>query len=149
MSNINGKNIIMGLQHTFVMFGSTVLVPLITGLSIGVTLFTAGYRSKHNSHRAHPCASGDTECQWNERTPDAEMIGKAGCWGIAIVTIVEHFCDILAIGNIVEKDFLSDPGIHRPLLGDGLATSIAAMIGGPANTTCSENIGAVALRSTK
>jgi len=64
---------------------------------------------------------------------------------IAIVTIVEHFGDILAIGNVVGKDFIEKPGIHRTLLGDGLATSLSAMIGGPANTTYSENTGAVAL----
>jgi uracil permease len=64
---------------------------------------------------------------------------------IAIVTIVEHFGDVLAIGNVVKKDFLKDPGIHRTLLGDGIATSLSALIGGPANTTYSENTGAVAL----
>lgn len=64
---------------------------------------------------------------------------------IALVTIVEHFGDVLAIGNVVNKDFIKNPGIHRTLIGDGLATSISAMIGGPANTTYSENTGAVAL----
>ncbi|NCB02877.1 MAG: uracil-xanthine permease [Spirochaetia bacterium] len=64
---------------------------------------------------------------------------------IAIVTMVEHFGDVLAIGNVVEKDFIKDPGIHRTLIGDGIATSISALIGGPANTTYSENTGAVAL----
>jgi uracil permease len=64
---------------------------------------------------------------------------------VAIVTIVEHFGDILAIGNVVGKDFIKNPGIHRTLTGDGLATSISALIGGPANTTYSENTGAVAL----
>jgi uracil permease len=64
---------------------------------------------------------------------------------VAIVTMIEHFGDILAIGNVVDKDFLEEPGIHRTLLGDGLATSISALIGGPANTTYSENTGAVAL----
>jgi uracil permease len=59
--------------------------------------------------------------------------------------MVEHFGDVLAIGNVVDKDFLDDPGIHRTLLGDGLATSLSAFIGGPANTTYSENTGAVAL----
>jgi uracil permease len=63
--------------------------------------------------------------------------------------MVEHFGDILAIGNVVEKDFLEDPGIHRTLIGDGLATSISAMIGGPANTTYSENTGAVALTGNR
>jgi len=64
---------------------------------------------------------------------------------IAIVTIVEHFGDILAIGNVVGKDFIKKPGIHKTLLCDGLATSLSAMIGGPANTTYSENTGVVAL----
>ncbi len=64
---------------------------------------------------------------------------------IAIVTIVEHFGDVLAIGNVVGKDFIKKPGIHRTLIGDGIATSLSALIGGPANTTYSENTGAVAL----
>ncbi len=64
---------------------------------------------------------------------------------IALVTIVEHFGDILAIGNVVGKDFIKSPGIHRTLIGDGIATSFSALIGGPANTTYSENTGAVAL----
>jgi uracil permease len=64
---------------------------------------------------------------------------------IAIVTIVEHFGDVLAIGSVTKRDFIKDPGINRTLLGDGIATSISALIGGPANTTYSENTGAVAL----
>lgn len=64
---------------------------------------------------------------------------------IAIVTIVEHFGDVLAIGNVVGQDFIKDPGISRTLLGDGLATTVSGLIGGPANTTYSENTGAVAL----
>ena len=64
---------------------------------------------------------------------------------IALVTIVEHFGDVLAIGNVAKKDFIKDPGIHRTLMGDGLATSFSALIGGPANTTYSENTGAVAI----
>ena len=64
---------------------------------------------------------------------------------VAIVTIVEHFGDVLAISNVVGKDFIKNPGIHRTLIGDGIATSLSALIGGPANTTYSENTGAVAL----
>ncbi len=64
---------------------------------------------------------------------------------IAIVTMVEHFGDVLAISNVVGKDFIKDPGIHRTLIGDGIATSVSALIGGPANTTYSENTGAIAL----
>lgn len=64
---------------------------------------------------------------------------------VALVTMVEHFGDIIAIGNVVKKDFFKDPGVNRTLLGDGIATSISALLGGPANTTYSENTGAVAL----
>jgi uracil permease len=63
---------------------------------------------------------------------------------VAIVTVVEHFGDVVAIGNVVKKDYIADPGINRTLLGDGIATSISALLGGPANTTYSENTGAVA-----
>jgi len=64
---------------------------------------------------------------------------------VAIAPAIEHFGDILAIGSITGKDYVEDPGIHRTLLGDGLATSLAAMLGGPPNTTYSEVSGAVAL----
>ena len=64
---------------------------------------------------------------------------------VAIAPAIEHFGDILAIGSVTETDFLKDPGIHRTLLGDGLASSLAAFLGGPPNTTYSEVTGAVAL----
>ena len=296
MSDIDGKHIVLGFQHTFVMFGATVLVPLITGLSISVTLFAAGigtllfhfltkrkvpvflgssfafippilavtaaqgkeyalggiviagllylvvafilfYVSKDILHKIFPpqvtgpiiiliglilAPVAISSANGTNAPQVVEMIGVAGCWGIAgftfavgvfvkiaferfgwkffstlpfiiaiiagyifsaalgiidysplgeasvlvfpdfslpkfsgyaisltvpvaIVTMVEHFGDVLAIGNVVGDDFLEDPGIHRTLLGDGLATSISALIGGPANTTYSENTGAVAL----
>jgi len=296
MKDLNGKNIVMGFQHTFVMFGATILVPLLTGLDIGVTLFAAGigtlvfhYCTKYKVpvflgssfafippilaisetgslpealggiviagllyivvaiifkfvdvdilHRILPAyvtgpmivliglilAPVAIQNASGEFAPQVvEKIGVNGCWGvaaftfivaifikiyfgkikrnfismlpvllalffgyvlaviigivdytairesawigipefalpkftfkaititvpIAIVTIVEHFGDVLAIGNVVGKDFIKDPGIHRTLIGDGLATSLSAMIGGPANTTYSENTGAVAL----
>jgi uracil permease len=64
---------------------------------------------------------------------------------IAIAPAIEHFGDILAIGSISGKDYVKDPGIQNTMLGDGLATSLASMIGGPPNTTYSEVSGAVAL----
>ncbi|AZR74846.1 uracil permease [Anoxybacter fermentans] len=66
---------------------------------------------------------------------------------VALVSMVEHVGDILAIGATVGKgrEYLSDPGIHRTLLGDGLATSLAGIFGGPPNTTYSENTGVLAL----
>lgn len=64
---------------------------------------------------------------------------------VAIAPAIEHIGDILAIGSVTQNNYLRDPGIHRTLLGDGIATSLAAFLGGPPNTTYSEVTGAVAL----
>ncbi len=64
---------------------------------------------------------------------------------IAIATMMEHIGDISAISATVGKNFINDPGLHRTLLGDGIATSLAALFGGPANTTYGENTGVLAL----
>jgi len=294
--DFDGKTVILGLQHTFVMFGATVLVPIITGLDIGVTLFAAGigtlifhvitkfkvpvflgssfafipgiiavassqgieyalggiavagllyiivaiifkFVSYDNLHKILPphvtgpmiimigliLAPVAIQNANGTNSPNiAQAIGTNGCWllalitfatgifvkivfpkfgwkfasnlpvlialvvgyfvsiiigivdfsavgnaawvglpkftlpkfswsaitimvPIAIVTMVEHFGDVLAIGNVVGKNFIKDPGIHRTLIGDGIATSLSALVGGPANTTYSENTGAVAL----
>ncbi|ODU55080.1 MAG: ABC transporter permease [Clostridium sp. SCN 57-10] len=64
---------------------------------------------------------------------------------IAIAAIMEHVGDISAISATCGKNFVEDPGLHRTLLGDGLATSIAALFGAPANTTYGENTGVLVL----
>jgi uracil permease len=64
---------------------------------------------------------------------------------VALAPAIEHFGDVLAISSVTGKNYLKDPGVHRTLLGDGLATSLASFLGGPPNTTYSEVTGAVAL----
>ena len=64
---------------------------------------------------------------------------------IALATMMEHIGDISAIGATTGKNYIANPGLHRTLIGDGLATSISAMFGGPANTTYGENTGVLAL----
>lgn len=64
---------------------------------------------------------------------------------IAIASMMEHVGDISAISATVGKNFIEDPGLHRTLIGDGIATSLSAMIGGPANTTYGENTGVLEL----
>jgi uracil permease len=64
---------------------------------------------------------------------------------VALAPAIEHFGDILAIRGVTGRDFLEDPGIQNTMLGDGLATSMASLLGGPPNTTYSEVTGAVAL----
>ncbi|MDC7293134.1 MULTISPECIES: uracil-xanthine permease family protein [unclassified Butyrivibrio] len=64
---------------------------------------------------------------------------------IAIATMMEHVGDISAISATTDRNFIEDPGLHRTLLGDGLATALAGMFGGPANTTYGENTGVLEL----
>ena len=64
---------------------------------------------------------------------------------IALATMVEHIGDISAISSTVGKNYIKDPGLHRTLLGDGLATIVASLFGAPANTTYGENTGVLSL----
>ena len=64
---------------------------------------------------------------------------------LALATMVKHIGGICAISSTCERNFLQDPGLHRTLLGDGMATSLAALFGAPANTTYGENTGVLAL----
>ena len=64
---------------------------------------------------------------------------------IALATMVEHIGDVSAISSTVGKNFIRDPGLHRTLAGDGLATMIASLFGAPANTTYGENTGVLSL----
>lgn len=64
---------------------------------------------------------------------------------VALVTIAEHIGDQTVLSKVAGRNFLEKPGLHRSLLGDGLATILASLIGGPPNTTYGENIGVVAI----
>ena len=64
---------------------------------------------------------------------------------LALATMVEHIGDMCAISSTCSRNYLADPGLHRTLLGDGLATSLASLFGAPANTTYGENTGVLAL----
>ncbi len=64
---------------------------------------------------------------------------------LALATMVEHIGDVSAISSTVGKNYIKDPGLHRTLLGDGLATTLASLFGAPANTTYGENTGVLSL----
>ena len=64
---------------------------------------------------------------------------------VAIVTISEHIGDHTVLSEIVGRPFLKDPGLHRTLIGDGVATAVSAFLGGPANTTYGENTGVIGM----
>ena len=64
---------------------------------------------------------------------------------LCLAALVEHVGDIVAVGNTCKKNFVKDPGLHRTLAGDGLATSLASLIGGPSNTTFTEGTACLSL----
>ena len=64
---------------------------------------------------------------------------------LSLATMVEHIGDVSAISSTCNRNFIADPGLHRTLTGDGLATTLAALFGAPANTTYGENTGVLAL----
>ena len=81
-----------------------------------------------------------------------EFVRPEFCWGaivfmipVAIAPVIEHIGDIYAINEVTGKDFVSEPGLHRTMLGDGLACVAASFIGGPPVTTYSEVTGAISL----
>jgi uracil permease len=91
----------------------------------------------------------------------AELWGFWGAWGelsgsligtamlsivpIALVTFMEHLGDVAANSTVCGKDFMLDPGLHRTVLGDGVATAVSGLLGGPANTTYGENTAVLAI----
>ncbi|MCI7342999.1 MAG: uracil-xanthine permease family protein [Fusobacterium necrophorum] len=77
--------------------------------------------------------------------PKFTFTGVVAIAPIALVVFIEHIGDITTNGAVVGKDFFQNPGIHRTMLGDGLATIAAGLIGGPANTTYGENTGVLAV----
>jgi len=64
---------------------------------------------------------------------------------VAIVTLAEHIGDILVLSNVVGRPYIKEPGLHRSILGDGIATAVASFFGGPPNTTYGENVGVLAI----
>lgn len=87
------------------------------------------------------------------QVPDFKFIGTykldfsaiAAFAPLSLVTIAEHIGDHVVLGEIVDRDFLEEPGLNRTIMGDGIATFVSAAIGGPANTTYGENTGVVAM----
>ncbi|SFM21275.1 uracil-xanthine permease family protein [Halopseudomonas yangmingensis] len=116
------------------------LVPILAGILVGYTLsWLLGVVD----------FSSVNEASWVSVpgfvTPEFKLAAILFMIPVAIAPAIEHIGDVLAIGSVTGKDYIRKPGLQRTLLGDGLATSAAAMLGGPPNTTYSEVTGAVML----
>ena len=113
-----------------IMFG--ILVGYLLSLFLGLVDFTKVYEA---SWFAIPTLT----------TPQFNLEAILYLLPIAIAPAVEHVGGIMAISSVTGKNFLQKPGLHRTLLGDGIATSAASLLGGPPNTTYAEVTGAVTL----
>ena len=120
------------------------LVPILMGIGVGYAAACIFNACGVPVMDFAPVIDADVFTVPQFSTPLFDMKAIVVIAPLAIVTFVEHLGDINANGAVVGKDFFKDPGLHRTLLGDGVATVVAGFVGGPANTTYSENTGVLA-----
>ena len=116
------------------------LIPIMAGVLVGYVM-----ASVMGMVSTEAIATSEWFAIPNFVTPEFNLAAILFMLPIAIAPAIEHVGDIIAIGSVTGKDYTKNPGLHRTLLGDGLATSLASLFGGPPNTTYSEVTGAVML----
>jgi uracil permease len=134
--------------------GFAKLIPILIGIASGYVLcvilnqfgvFTMDFSAVSNAQWINvPFVTKDLNGVPFFSLPTFDVAFILSIAPIAIVTFMEHIGDITTNSAVVGKDFLKDPGLHRTLIGDGVATMFAGFLGGPANTTYSENTGVLA-----
>lgn len=120
------------------------LIPILGGIAIGyVAAILFGLVDFSGIAAASWIAMPDFSVPWR----DYQLNFKVGLTmaSVSLVTMAEHIGDHTTVGNITGKDLLKDPGLDRTLLGDGLATALAGLLGGPANTSYGENASVVGM----
>ena len=122
------------------------VVPILSGLIVGyVAALILGVVVGVKFVDFSPVAAAPIFAMPNFVMPEWSWAAILFIVPVAIAPAIEHFGDILAIRSVTGKDYLKTPGIQNTMLGDGLATTFAGLVGGPPNTTYSEVTGAVAL----
>ena len=142
------------IMCSFITRGYFKIVPILIGIASGYVLclifkyfgiFTMDLSSISQAAWINiPFVTKDANGVGFFTMPQFDLAAILSIAPIAIVSFMEHIGDITTNGAVVGKDFIKDPGLHRTLLGDGLATAFAGFIGGPPNTTYSENTGVLA-----
>jgi len=153
--NMDGKAILISMVSLItailvVMYGKRVLnlIPILSGIIVGYLLsLILGVVSFGPIVQAKWFSIPWVEAMKSGSfaIPSFDLAAIMFIFPVAIAPAIEHVGDILAISSVTGKNYLKDPGLHRTLLGDGIATSVAGILGGPPNTTYSEVTGAVAL----
>jgi uracil permease len=116
------------------------LVPILAGVAVGYSV--AGFSGMLDMAQVN---NADWIAMPNFIAPEFHLAAILFMMPVAIAPAIEHVGDVLAISSVTGKNYVEKPGLHRTLLGDGLATSAASLFGGPPNTTYSEVTGAVML----
>jgi uracil permease len=116
------------------------LVPILAGVAVGYAV--AGFSGMLDMTAVN---NSDWVAVPNFTAPEFHLAAILFMLPVAIAPAIEHVGDVLAISSVTGKNYVEKPGLHRTLLGDGLATSVASLFGGPPNTTYSEVTGAVML----
>ncbi len=116
------------------------LVPILVGVVVGYVLSMA-----MGLVDTSPVSAAPAFAMPNFVMPEFSWQAILFIVPVAIAPAIEHIGDMLAIGGVTGRNYVEKPGLHRTLLGDGVATSAASLVGGPPNTTYSEVTGAVAL----
>lgn len=121
------------------------MIPIITGIAVGyiasITMGIVDFTPVANA----PIIYGVKDFTGMMLAPKFSVDALKVIVPIALVTMIEHIGDITTNGAVVGKDFFKSPGLHRTLIGDGVATAFAGLIGAPANTTYGENTGVLAV----
>lgn len=122
------------------------LIPVLVGITGGyIAAMFAGLVNFQQVIDAPWFAVPELYMPFVDYTPSFSWTAIAIMVPVAIVTLSEHTGHQMVVSKVVGRNFLEKPGLHRSLLGDGVATVIASMIGGPPNTTYGENIGVLAI----
>ncbi len=139
---LSGVAILTIIAVSCFMKGFFKLVPILIGIFVGYALAAVLGRVDYAALHAHEGILIGAE---NFTFPKFSAGAIASIMPIAIVSVMEHIGDITTNGAVVGKNFFDKPGLHRTLLGDGLATMVSGLFGGPPNTTYSENTGVLAV----
>ncbi len=121
------------------------VVPIITGAAVGYLAAIVMDFMGYDVVNFEPIAKAPWLAVPSFTFPEFNWNAILFILPVALAPAIEHFGDIIAIGQVTGKDYLKDPGIENTMLGDGIATSVASLLGGPPNTTYSEVTGAVTL----
>jgi uracil permease len=153
----DGKFDLVGLMIAFVVIASMIiisvleksffrLVPILISVILGYIIsIPAGLVNFETISAASWLGFSPEAMEHLTTIPKFSITGVLAIAPIAMVVFIEHIGDITTNGAVVGKDFFEEPGIHRTMLGDGIATLFAGLIGGPANTTYGENTGVLAV----